>query len=148
MERKVGELFYDGSTELKVVEASDCKGCFYNNGRCYEFSFNIHGNCSSSSRSNGTSVIFKTNKEVIMETKKMPLGFLAEAQAAAKQEMINKYAGTCCVSATGQYTVFQYKDECLVSKGNLHDKVEADFCIEFDLLYTHEQVVINSQRIY
>lgn len=75
---------------------------------------------------------------------KMPLSFLA----AAKDEMNNKYAKTCAVSATGQYTAFMHEGKIFVGVGNLHDKVDAPFCIEFDLRYNHGNVTINSQRIY
>jgi len=83
-----------------------------------------------------------------MGTTKMPLGFLAAAMNAAKNEMINKYAGTCCVSATGQYTVFLHDGQCLVSQGNLRDKVESDFCVEFDLRYVEGKAVIICQRLF
>ena len=83
-----------------------------------------------------------------METKKMPLNFLAEAINEAKCEIINKYTGTCCVHATGNYTVFWHENKCLVLRGDLHDKVESDFCIVFDLRYSNGSAVITSQRIY
>lgn len=78
----------------------------------------------------------------------MPLNFLAEAMSAAKNELINKYAGTCCVSATGQYTVFWHDNKCIVSQGNLNGKIEADFCIEFDLRYNDGRAIILCQRIF
>ena len=79
---------------------------------------------------------------------KMPLRFLVEATESAKQELLNKVAGTCTVSCTANYTVFLHNSKCLVSKGNLHDKVDAPFCIEFDLRYNHGAVVVIGQRIY
>lgn len=80
--------------------------------------------------------------------KTMPLNFLADAMSAAKNELMNKIKGTCTVSCTETYTVFLHNDQCLVAKGSLHDKVDAPYCIEFDLRYNHGAVVINSQRIY
>lgn len=78
----------------------------------------------------------------------MPLDFLANAINAAKNELLKGVNGTCTVSCTDTVTVFLHKNECLVTKGNLHDKVDAPFCIEFDLRYNHGEVYINSQRIF
>lgn len=83
-----------------------------------------------------------------METK-ISLEFLQQATNAATEMLQNKYANTCCVSSTMTCTVFDCGDgTVIVSQGNLHDKVENNRCIEFDLRYNHGAVIINSQRIY
>jgi len=79
---------------------------------------------------------------------KMPLSFLADAIQAAKNELLNKVEGTCTVHSTKQVTVFNHEGKVFAALGNLHDKVDAPYCIEFDLVYNHGNVSINSQRIF
>lgn len=79
---------------------------------------------------------------------KLPLTFLAGATEAAINSLRAKTNGTCTVSCTSTCTVFLHEGKYVVSPGNLHDKVDAPYCIEFDLRFNHGEVYINSQRIY
>lgn len=78
----------------------------------------------------------------------MPLEFLANATKAAKEELLNRVSNTCTVHCTANYTVFYRKSEYVVANGNLHDKVDAPFCIEFDLVYNYGSVVVKGQRLF
>lgn len=64
MERKIGEVFNDGTTKLKVVEQHSCGGCHYcDSRRCPDnLSSEIRGECSPMGREDKTSVIFKEVK--------------------------------------------------------------------------------------
>lgn len=62
-ERKVGEIFNDGSVKLKVTIATGCNGCFYNNLKCFNNASILNrGSCASWVRSDEVSVIFKQIK--------------------------------------------------------------------------------------
>lgn len=78
----------------------------------------------------------------------MPLSFLADAVQAAKNELLNKVDGTCTVSCTMNCTVFNHQGKVFAAAGNLHDQLDAPYCIEFDLRYNNGNVFIQSQRIY
>ena len=65
MERKIGEVFNDGTTKLEVVIAPHmCDLCFYDDKfqHCSN-SLNIRGVCARDMRSDRTSVIFKEVNE-------------------------------------------------------------------------------------
>lgn len=64
MERKIGEVFNDGPTKLKVVEHQSCGGCHYHDAIIclHGPSFEIRGKCSPRDRIDKTSVIFKEVK--------------------------------------------------------------------------------------
>lgn len=81
------------------------------------------------------------------DSKKMPLDFLANAIDAAKNQLSESVSSNT-VSSTKTYTVFQHENKIVVALGNLHEKVEAPFCIEFDLRYDTGFVSIVGQRIY
>lgn len=80
--------------------------------------------------------------------KKMPLDFLFNATEAVKTQLMAAVSHTTTVSCTSTYTAFEHEGNVLVTKGNLHEQVDAPYCIEFDLRYNHGEIVINSQRIY
>ena len=64
MERKIGEVFYDGTTKLEVVEHLSCGGChYYDVKKCLNrVSSEIRGKCSPRDRRDKTSIIFKEVK--------------------------------------------------------------------------------------
>lgn len=77
----------------------------------------------------------------------MPLEFLANATQEAKNYMLAS-VNENTVSCTKNITVFEHKGKIFCSPGNLHDKVDATYCIEFDLRYNYGNVIIKSQRIF
>ena len=63
MERKVGSIFNDRKTKLKVVASTGCDGCYYDSEKCLNgLSCEIRGECSSKGRADKTGVIFKKIK--------------------------------------------------------------------------------------
>lgn len=78
----------------------------------------------------------------------MPLAFAADAAKKAIQEVECRYAHTTCVHATRQITCFYHHNEIVALPGNLHDKIEADFCVEYDIVYSHGNAIIRDQRIF
>jgi len=67
MERKVGSIFNDRKTKLKVVASTGCDGCYYydyyDSEKCLNgLSCEIRGQCSPRVRTDKTSVIFKEVK--------------------------------------------------------------------------------------
>lgn len=79
---------------------------------------------------------------------KMPLNFLEAAVQCAKDEFSTKLSGTCTVSSTAQYTVFNNRGTIFAVPGNLHKLVDAPYCIEFDLRFNHGSITITSQRFF
>lgn len=62
-ERKVDEVFNEGSVKLQVTIANGCNGCYYNNIRCFNVtSITNRGSCSACIRSDEASIIFKQIK--------------------------------------------------------------------------------------
>lgn len=62
MEKKIGEVFYYGDKNLKVVPDSndDCKDCFFLHTHCEDESFNLLlGECVDKYRTDRTSVMFQ-----------------------------------------------------------------------------------------
>ena len=63
MERKVGSIFNDRKTKLKVVASTGCDGCYYDSEKCLNvLSCEIRGQCSPRVRTDKTSIIFKEVK--------------------------------------------------------------------------------------
>ena len=78
----------------------------------------------------------------------MPLAFIVNASIEAKKEMNLIFSGRNVVSATRQITCFLHENEVCALQGNLHDSIDAPFCVEFDMRYTESGSVIMTQRIF
>ena len=62
MERKVGEVFNDGSVKIQTIEGIGCAGCCYW-GKCNEYLFkNIIGYCSQYDRKDNKPVTYRLHR--------------------------------------------------------------------------------------
>lgn len=60
MERKIGEIFFDGNSKMQCVRAtSGCSGCAFGSYGVCCVPFETFGSCGSFFRSDKTDVIFK-----------------------------------------------------------------------------------------
>ena len=80
--------------------------------------------------------------------KKMPIDFIARAQKAAIDYFGIRYSSTTVAYATKSVTVFEHGGEIIILPGILHDKIEAPYCVEFDLAYSYGSSYVQSTRIY
>lgn len=70
MERKIGSRFKaDDGTNLKTVEAVDCKGCYYNTTIPCDARNTVCGFCSSSYRNDNKSVKYIIVRKYIRRNK-------------------------------------------------------------------------------
>lgn len=87
--------------------------------------------------------------EIEQTTGKITLDFISRAQERVINYLRIYYQGsTCIVYATKSVTVFESKGELIVLPGSLHDKVDAPFCVEFEMAYSRGRYFVKSMQAY
>ena len=72
---------------------------------------------------------------------------ISEAKREVQNLVENRYAHTCTVHSTCQFTVIFDEPSLTILNGNCHDLVEGR-CIEFDIVYNHGFVDFRQNRFY
>ena len=91
--RPVGDIFKDGNVELKVIEANNCKGCYYRIEDECKRNTALTGYCSTYFRSNN--VVFKQiSSEIQPKTEsqeKQILNYLQSGKSITQLEALNMF---------------------------------------------------------